>query len=393
MTTTHHIDVSQLSRLRGIYYRCYDQRSPDYADYGGRGITLAANIEDLTAFTRYVSSLPNFGVAGLSLDRINNDKGYEIGNLRWATAQQQTDNRRCSTQPPLSPFIVGDVYGTLTVTGVGLFSRNGAALLRMSCTCGKQLLRSKSALVRSIRCGRPVTCASCSHKTAGYVPSQQPPEGTTPTATYAQRMAATLQHGRAELGTVAASAVPGNIPTISFGDSLRLVRYIQSGDVFYGFRIMSADRIKVRGKSDTRLLTECVTCGNLVKQPPVRLIGGRPVNCLVCFNNKQRARAVAVAVVSAAAVAAESDAASTAADAAAAIAEAASIDAAKDSETADTLAASSALAAAKAASAASAAVALARSSALAAAVAKAKAATVAAARQELSSRTAPIPQG
>lgn len=36
---------------------------------------------------------------GHSLDRVNNNKGYEPNNLRWATAQEQADNSRRKRNP------------------------------------------------------------------------------------------------------------------------------------------------------------------------------------------------------------------------------------------------------------------------------------------------------
>lgn len=78
-----------------IKRRCKNSNRPTYKNYGGRGITIAPEWEnDFDAFYDYVSKLEHFGEKGYSLDRIDNDKGYEPGNLRYATQTEQVRNRR-----------------------------------------------------------------------------------------------------------------------------------------------------------------------------------------------------------------------------------------------------------------------------------------------------------
>jgi hypothetical protein len=53
---------------------------------------------DAEAFINYVDSeLGNKPSTKHSLDRIDNNKGYERGNLRWATRAEQARNRRSTT--------------------------------------------------------------------------------------------------------------------------------------------------------------------------------------------------------------------------------------------------------------------------------------------------------
>lgn len=71
---------------------------PSYADYGGRGICLHPDWLGMPdGFRRFAEWIEaNLGPRpdGNSLDRIDNDGGYEPGNLRWATWTQQGRNRR-----------------------------------------------------------------------------------------------------------------------------------------------------------------------------------------------------------------------------------------------------------------------------------------------------------
>ncbi len=78
---------------RRILNRCHNTKSADYKDYGGRGIRVhQAWIDSFQAFAEYVGPRP---ASGYSIDRYpNNDGNYEPGNVRWATAKDQANNRR-----------------------------------------------------------------------------------------------------------------------------------------------------------------------------------------------------------------------------------------------------------------------------------------------------------
>lgn len=78
-----------------INYRCTNQNCPEYPSYGGRGIFCCPQWRDsFESFYAHVNQLPHFGEKGYSLDRIDNDGGYEPSNVRWATWKNQGRNRR-----------------------------------------------------------------------------------------------------------------------------------------------------------------------------------------------------------------------------------------------------------------------------------------------------------
>ena len=78
-------------------HRCLNPNARDYACWGGRGIEFRfATFED---FLEHIGPRPD---PALSLDRINNNGHYEIGNVRWATIAEQTNNKRTNT--PVTAF-------------------------------------------------------------------------------------------------------------------------------------------------------------------------------------------------------------------------------------------------------------------------------------------------
>lgn len=69
--------------------RCHNPNNHAYNRYGGRGIEFRFNSYE--EFLAYLGRRPSLQH---SLDRIDNDGHYEIGNVRWATNGEQSRNTR-----------------------------------------------------------------------------------------------------------------------------------------------------------------------------------------------------------------------------------------------------------------------------------------------------------
>lgn len=76
--------------------RCNNPNSTEYHYYGARGITVCARWEKYEHFRDDMGDHPG---DGYSIDRIDNDRGYEPDNCRWATRSQQSSNQRKQSCP------------------------------------------------------------------------------------------------------------------------------------------------------------------------------------------------------------------------------------------------------------------------------------------------------
>lgn len=83
-------------RVKSAIDRCHNPSSVMYRHYGGRGITVfPAWRESPVLFELYLEALPGY-FPGAHMDRIDNNRGYEPGNIRWVTHTENQRNRRDS---------------------------------------------------------------------------------------------------------------------------------------------------------------------------------------------------------------------------------------------------------------------------------------------------------
>ena len=88
---------SKMFKIRNVWYnmlhRVNNPKNTSFKNYGNRGISVCDSWLDFDTFYKDVESGYQ---EGLSLDRIDNDKGYFPDNVRWATKKEQANNRRTS---------------------------------------------------------------------------------------------------------------------------------------------------------------------------------------------------------------------------------------------------------------------------------------------------------
>lgn len=75
-----------------IIQRCHNPKNKDYPEYGGRGIKVCDMWRN--SFEAFYMCLGKKPFPDYTIERLDYDKGYEPGNVVWASRADQTRNKR-----------------------------------------------------------------------------------------------------------------------------------------------------------------------------------------------------------------------------------------------------------------------------------------------------------
>lgn len=83
---------------REMRRRCDNPKHKWYSEYGGRGIIVCN--EWNSSFIKFYNDVINIYEKGKFLDRIDNDKNYELSNIRFSTISESNTNKRVNGKMP-----------------------------------------------------------------------------------------------------------------------------------------------------------------------------------------------------------------------------------------------------------------------------------------------------
>ncbi len=91
----HNLSKTKIyKKLLAIKGRCKNPKDKNYFRYGGRGITICEEWDNENGFENFYNWAISHGYeAGLTIDRIDNNKGYCPDNCRWVTQKVQMNNQ------------------------------------------------------------------------------------------------------------------------------------------------------------------------------------------------------------------------------------------------------------------------------------------------------------
>lgn len=93
--TVHGLSKTRIHKeWRGIQHRCKNPSASHYENYGGRGIRVCEEWKGTEGFIRFYNwSMENGYTDEMTIDRIDNDKGYSPDNCRWVSHMENCHNR------------------------------------------------------------------------------------------------------------------------------------------------------------------------------------------------------------------------------------------------------------------------------------------------------------
>ena len=85
------VKAPEYNAWRSMYQRCNNPNSPEYHNYGGRGIKVCSRWRE--SFDNFYADMGPRPSPQHSMDRIDTNGDYKPDNCRWATPLQQSNNK------------------------------------------------------------------------------------------------------------------------------------------------------------------------------------------------------------------------------------------------------------------------------------------------------------
>lgn len=139
------------TRWLSMNQRCNNPTSDNYKNYGARGITIAPEFKSFPNYVQYVESLPNCPkeyTKDIQLDRIDNNKGYIKGNLRWTNQTTQILNQRKRNSAIHSKYI-GVTYSNIHKKWVASIKHKGKTIFSRTFLTEKDAVLARNAYILS----------------------------------------------------------------------------------------------------------------------------------------------------------------------------------------------------------------------------------------------------
>lgn len=133
VTTHGATSTPEYRSWRAIITRCTNPKNQDWANYGGRGISICDAWR--TDFQSFLSSVGPRPSAGHTIDRMDVNGNYEPGNVRWATRGEQASNKRPRRRRPARRLELDRVTAPFTARQVGSLNAFQIALPHQATRC------------------------------------------------------------------------------------------------------------------------------------------------------------------------------------------------------------------------------------------------------------------